>query len=272
MKVALPQVVNGRPPGTRSHLSFSAVSLYQSCSLRYYFRYVARLPEKVTSASLVFGSAMHAAVQYHFEQLLAGQAAPAIDSLLGAFWESWHEHDGVPVRFSRGDDINSIGKLAERLLRHFQASAFATPPGTIIGVEEELRGVLVPGLPEFLGRVDLLIETADALFLSDFKTTRTGWSEEHIVDSASQLLLYGELARNLSDGKPLRLSFAVLTKNKLPELTVHPVVVDAHQVVRTKRIFERVWRAIQGGNFYPNPSPMNCPTCPYRDACRAWTG
>lgn len=215
---------------------------------------------------------MHAAVQHHFEQLLAGQPAPGIDSLLGAFWEAWHQNDTVPIRFGKGEDINTIGKLAERLLRHFQASAFARPTGTIIGVEEELRGVLVTGLPEFVGRVDLLIETADALLLSDFKTTRTTWSEEHIADSASQLLLYGELAKKLTDGKPLRLSFAVLTKNKLPELTIHPVQADNRHVDRTKRIFEHVWRSIKGGHFYPSPSPMNCPTCPYRDACRAWAG
>jgi CRISPR/Cas system-associated exonuclease Cas4 (RecB family) len=70
----------------------------------------------------------------------------------------------------------------------------------------------------------------------------------------------------------VRLAFAVLSKTKAPELVLHPVEADAQQVERAKRVVERVWQAIQGGHFYPNPSPLNCPTCPYREPCRAWTG
>jgi len=35
---------------------------------------------------------------------------------------------------------------------------------------------------------------------------------------------------------------------------------------------ERVWRAIESGVFYPAPSTMNCASCGYRAACRAWMG
>jgi CRISPR/Cas system-associated exonuclease Cas4 (RecB family) len=33
-----------------------------------------------------------------------------------------------------------------------------------------------------------------------------------------------------------------------------------------------VWRAIQAGQFFPSPSPLNCHSCPYREPCRAWSG
>jgi len=36
------------------------------------------------------------------------------------------------------------------------------------------------------------------------------------------------------------------------------------------KFVEHVWRAIEAGHFYPAPSAMNCPACPFRDACRAW--
>jgi CRISPR/Cas system-associated exonuclease Cas4 (RecB family) len=53
---------------------------------------------------------------------------------------------------------------------------------------------------------------------------------------------------------------------------MHDVPVDRHQIEKTKRIAERVWRSIRAGNFFPSPGPLNCYSCPYRQPCRAWKG
>jgi putative RecB family exonuclease len=73
-----------KPPG-RDYLSFSALSLFASCPLRYYFRYVQRLPEDTVGASLLFGASFHASVEFHFRELLEGNGAPDVDALLGVF-------------------------------------------------------------------------------------------------------------------------------------------------------------------------------------------
>src|SRR5262249_18467586 len=91
------------------------------------------------------------------------------------------------------------------------------------------------------------------------KPARSQWSQEHVEESANQLLIYSELAKPLAEGKPVKLSFAVLTKTKVPDMSLHQVEADPRHVTRTKRIVERIWHAIQAGHFYPNPSPMNCP-------------
>ncbi len=158
------------------------------------------------------------------------------------------------------------------MLVAFQVSSMAKPEGIIPGVEEELRGAVIPGCPDILGRLDLIVETADAVIVTDLKTARNRWSREQVEESAGQLLLYHELARSLVSNKRLRLQFAVLTKAKQPVIHVHEVPADPKQIDRTKRIVERVWRSIESGNFYPAPSAMNCPTCPFRDPCRAWQG
>jgi RecB family exonuclease len=256
----------------RDYLSFSAVSLFATCPLRYYFRYIAGLPEDTVTASLMFGAAFHAGVEWHFRELLIGRPAPDIDALLAVFWDTWHARAAITIRFTKGEDINTVGQLADRMFAAFQKSAFARPNGTTIGIEEELRGELIPGLPDLLARVDLLVDTGDALELTDFKTSRARWDADDISDSASQLLLYHELAKTLADGRPLRLRFAVLTKAKSPELSLFPVAADEQQIERTKHVVYQVWRAIQSGHFYPSPSPVQCPTCPYRAPCRAWTG
>lgn len=271
MSTVLSPVVAGKRESGRDYLSYSAIALYQACPLRYYFKYVAGLPEETVASSLVFGACMHKAVQYRFEQLLAGNPVPDLDTLLAVYQDAWRSHEGL-IRFGKGEDINTLGQLADRLLRVFQESDFASPSGTIIGVEEELRGELIPGLPDLLARVDLIVDAGDFLEVSDFKTARSQWSQDHVADAASQLLLYHELVKELADGRPVRLSFAVLTKTKAPELAMHPVPSDPKQIERTKRVVENVWRAIEAGLFYPSPSPLNCSSCPYRQPCQEWQG
>ena len=80
-----------------------------------------------------------------------------------------------------------------------------------------MRGELIPGLPDLLGRVDLLLETDEHVIIQDFKTARSAWSSEKAEESAEQLLLYGDLVRRLVPGKALRLRFAVITKTKDPK-------------------------------------------------------
>jgi len=102
--------------------------------------------------------------------------------------------------------------------------------------------------------------------------SRSRWSRDQVEESAGQLLLYSELVRSLAPRKRLRLQFAVLTKAKQPALDLHEVPADRQRIDRTKRIVERVWKAIEAGSFYPAPSPMSCPICPFRQPCRGWTG
>lgn len=165
-----------------------------------------------------------------------------------------------------------MGHLAERMFRAFQNSDFARPEGTIIAVEEELRGELVPGLPDLLARLDLIVATDEALIVTDFKTARSQWNGDHVDEAADQLIIYHELVKNLADHKPVQLAFAVLTKTKVPELTVHPVPVEPQRVERTRRLLSCIWQAMQAGHYYPSPGPVKCPACPYRQPCREWTG
>lgn len=256
----------------RDYISFSAVSTYQQCPLRYNFKYIAGLPEETVSASLVFGGAIHSAVELHFRELLVGNPAPDLGMLLAEYHDAWKARDGAAIQFNKDDDLNSLSMLAERMLRAFSNSSFAQPGGTILGVEEELRGKLIPGCPDLLARIDLLVETADALVVTDLKTARSRWSNEQAESSAEQLLLYSELVKDLMPGKKLRLQFAVITKAKVPLLDCHVVAWSPRRIERTRQVVRQVWRAIEAGCFYPAPSPMQCPTCPFREPCRHWHG
>jgi RecB family exonuclease len=253
----------------RDYLSYSAINLYRACPLRFKFRYLDGLPEESLSASLVFGSAIHRAAELQFSRLLAGEPLPSLDELLVAYHDSWRDQLEIgTVKFSKRDDLASLTALATRMLSLFRASAIARPVGAVLGIEEELRGSIIPGDPDLLGRIDLLVETDDAVVITDLKTSRARWSREQAEDASEQLLLYSELVKDFVPGKSIKLRFAVLTKTKQPALDLHEFRVEAQRVDRVKR----VWRAIEAEHFYPTPSPMQCPECPFRAPCRVWRG
>ena len=256
----------------RDYVSFSAISLYQRCPLRYYFRYVEQLPEESLSASLVFGRAIHRAIEFHFRELLAGNASPDRDTLLAEFNDGWEESPPEQIAYPKTETRDSLARLADRVLQAFAESDLAQPSGHILGVEEELRGRLIDGVPDVLARLDLLVESDGVLTITDFKTARSAWSGDQAENSAEQLLLYSELVRQRFPGLSIRLEFVVFTKAKTVAIGRHTVTLDLARVARTLQIVQRVWRAIADGHFYPNPSPLNCSTCPYRDPCRRWTG
>lgn len=256
----------------RDYVSFSALNTYRQCPLRYFFRYVAGLPEETVSAGLVFGGAVHAAVEFHFRELRAERPAPPLPQLLEAYDRAWQERQEQPVQFGQNEGAASLRQLAERMLATFQQSDFARPEGLIIGIEEEFRQELIPDCPELLGRVDLIVDGGDAVTVTDLKTARYRWNELQRQTSSEQLLLYSELVRQLVPDRRLRLEFAVLTKGQKPTLQQHPVPIDPRQVERTRRTVARVWRAIENEHFYPVPSPLNCWGCPFQKPCAEWTG
>lgn len=267
-----PNTVAERISG-RNYVSFSALRTYAGCPLRYFFRYVQGLPEETISASLAFGGGIHSAIELWFNAQMAGEPPPDHETLVSEFWDSWRcRNEEAAIRFGRNEDINTIAELADRLLDAFRQSDLAWPDGRVIGIEEEVRGTIVPGVPDLLARIDLIVETTDALVITDFKTSRSRWSAAQVEDQAEQLLLYSELARQFAPGKELRLEFAVVTKAKNPIAERHQVSIDRNRTTRTRQVVQRVWSAIESGHFYPAPSPLSCPSCPFRDPCRAWTG
>ena len=64
----------------RAYTLWSAITTYQGCSLRYFYRYILGLPEDAVSASLVFGGSIHKAVETHLRERLIGNLAPTLDA------------------------------------------------------------------------------------------------------------------------------------------------------------------------------------------------
>lgn len=255
----------------RPYLSWSAISTFMKCPLKYQFHYLDQLPEEFVSANLIFGSAIHAALEAYFGEHLASRRSLDVDALLAVYHSTWSQADLAAIQFGKSEDLASLSALAERMLRAFIISDLARPAGAIIGIEEELRSPLIADCPDLLARLDLLVESDEALVVTDFKTARSRWSTSDVHAAEGQLIVYHELVRQFAD-KPIRLQFAVITKTKQPEVEIHAVMPAPLRIERIRQLIQRVWAGIQAGNFFPVPNAMNCPTCGYRDRCAQWTG
>ena len=181
----------------RDYISWSALSTFRTCPLKYKFRYIDGLPEEGVSSALVFGSGIHTAIEQHFQAALSGDPKPNLDALLFAYRSAWLPHDPDAIQFGSTETRASLDALATRMLTAFLSSPAASVQGRVLGVEEEIRGMLVEGVPDLYGRVDLLTEDSDTLVVTDIKTSRGKWSQEQVEDSGEQLLLYSHLASEI---------------------------------------------------------------------------
>lgn len=269
----LAEQITGRPYVSRSQLA-----LMRSCPRKFAFTYVEKAPREFVPTSLIVGGSVHAALELHYRCRLEGLSATP-EALLSAYHDAWRRQvadagDAVPVRFNKGEDRDAVDALAHRILTAFLASPLAEPKGVILGIEEQLRVVLDADLPDLLARVDLVTMTEGSLFVVDFKTSRSRWTEQKALESGDQLVLYGQTVARMgrSLGLPVRLHFAVLTKAKKPVVQLLAVPTDAARAAALTESVGQVWQAIKTGNFYPNPSPQNCVTCPFRSRCPVFAG
>jgi putative RecB family exonuclease len=262
------------PQHPRGYLSWSQLSTYRSCPLKYYFRYVENRPEEELSASLLLGSGIHRAIEFFHRQQLQGDELPSIESMLDEFWEEWTQRaqSNLPLEFGADESLSTVGQLAERMLKAFCGHEAAQIEGSIIGIEEELLSQIDASCPPLLARVDLLIDRDREWVLRDYKTSRSKWTQQTAEASAEQLLLYSQLLQLMRPDRPIRLEFVVITKTKTPTVQLFEVAHDLERQRRTTAIATRIFQSMQAGIVYPNPSPMNCGGCPYAQACAAWPG
>jgi len=257
----------------RDYLSYSSISTFQRCPLRFYFRYIRNQPEETLSASLVVGGSIHSAIEGHYRALLAGEQPLTVDDLVELYVEAWKAKATTPLLFGKNENEDTLRDLAHRVLDAFVKHPIAFPGGEILGIEEQLRGPLAPDVPDLFGRADLILLERDQVSVLDFKTARSRWTEAKISEAAAQLELYGELLAPLAlacGNRPVRMGWVVVTKAKNPSIETHTLEPDARRLRRTINIVRKVWHAILGGHYVPSPSPLNCAACPYAGACRDW--
>lgn len=255
------------PEGPIKHLSYSQISTYLMCGLRYRFQYVDLIPPAFTASSLVFGQAIHEAVGAFYQQHLLGDTLRP-DEMVDVYRQAWASRDGAEIRFFNGDNENTLTEKARLMLTVFHESF--DPSVQVLGIEEFFEVQLAPEVPPFQGYIDMIEQQPDgSITVADLKTCskKPSASQAH---SNLQLTAYSIGAGALGfEPDQLTLRLDCLTKTKNPELVRHETTRTAEQRERFVKLVRHIWSAIEHHAFFPRED-WQCSQCAYAQHCKNW--
>lgn len=285
----------------REHISFSQISMWQRCSLQYYYRYIEGWKER-PSLNLARGKAGHAAVEHNLKsKMKTGEDVP-IDVMLDVFSQEYdHELSG----FEDTDLMpgENIGKTKDDTVKVLATYRHEEAPLMIPKMVEAEFSIEVPA-PEdghpirpVIGRMDLIGDRDPSLaaeyginldILDPINQTRFSAVIDHKfvtrlsktqadIDLSDQLTLYDMVMAK--SGLPTdRLGFELFIpplktqKARIVQLLRDPNMMtpEVRQQRHDRLIYkiQTIERAIAYGIFVPTDDPKVCGWCGYKDRCQ----
>lgn len=255
----------------RPHWSYSSISQYLACPLRFYFQRIIGLPQESVSSSLVLGSAVHTALaEYH--RTVQQDEPTDTGKLHQIIADSWNRRENE-TRISYRKAENKAN-LIDQGIALIEAYLKEPPPQNIIGIEQEIIAPIHNSRGEYLETplvavADLITEDNEELIVREFKTSGRAYGEME-AETSLQPTCYVNAVQE-AYGHSAAVEYTLLIKTKTPKVQRLRTVRTDEDLGRLGDIVETIERAVEAQIFYPVESPLNCSTCPYRQPCREWS-
>jgi len=252
--------------GPLDYLSASRLKCWQECRLKFFFRYVERLPSS-SSPALFVGKAIHHVLQQWNLARWRGQPADAdtLKPVFDSYWENKPEEDDIAWGDSESDQREKAWGMLEHYFIHTPIPLEEKPEAVEVIVERDLDA---HGLPPLRGVIDLVRAGG---CIVDFKTSARSPDEGlaallHETQLATYALLYREATGKDESGFELQF----LIKTKQPKLVVTSLLpVSPDQVRRLLRLMESYVAGVEAEDYIPSPG-LHCSYCDYQFECRHW--
>lgn len=253
-------------------ISFSQVAAFTTCPMQYKYAHILKVPT-FGRHSLSFGKTMHNTLQKFLEQLQNRQNAtqtslfgdpaapvspiPSLKELLDiydqSFIDEWYASN------EEREEYRQQGKESLKIFHHQVVEKTPKVYGLEQGFTLKIGDVLVKG------RIDRIDETDDGgLEIIDYKTgnpkSRLEW------DDKRQLVLYAlAVEQCFPQPKPVRkLTYYYLTTNEA--ISFEPTDKDREKLRdQVTDTMERIAKS----DFAPDPDPIKCKYCDFKDICPA---
>lgn len=242
-----------RPPAEGLlRLSASKITDYDTCPLKYRFRYVLNVPTPPHYA-LSFGITIHR-VLYDLARAVEAGQHPTIEDALGFYDTRWVSEGYESIEHERARQHSGRKALRQYLEIH---PALRT---------EKPLAVEVPfsffiGSTRVTGRIDRLDQadgSKNAVVVTDFKT---GEGKSKSADTDVQLSIYAFATRAALGYEPARLQLSYVETGK-DDVTSRTTEQDAE----TARHVEEVATRVRAEDFRATPG-FHCRFCDFRTIC-----
>jgi len=249
------------------YLSYSSVSTYLLCPKSWQFRYIDKVAVP-TSPNLIFGSAVHAAIEQYVVANIAGNVGESAAEIFAA---DWPERIGREQVAWGTEDAASLAATGTALLN--APEVVATIDSLVpllwhdrLAIEEKVT-LRVPGLPiPVIGYIDLIAQDGVPC---DLKTASRKWSADKAREETQPLFYIAALNQA---GLPVNWKFRhyVFVKGSKPTVQVFETTRNAAETFQLFQQILDVYQAIKAQAFPCNTSTWKCSPkyCEYWPLCR----
>ena len=239
-------------------LSYTAISTYLQCPLKYYYRYVEKRPSPPTPA-LSFGKSVHEALRWLYD---VPAAEPHSRSELLDFLDECWLKEGYTSSEERLRYFLHARSVLDLYYRNniVEGEPFRMP------VALEHKFFLDLGFCELTGVIDRMDQLPDGTFeILDYKTNRRLPPAKRLYADL-QLPIYTAAAQKVWEVEVSTATFYYLVINHK-----HSVHIGAHRLEEALSEVERVASAIGNEDFGPCRNNL-CPWCEFVSDCPVWEG
>ncbi len=248
-------------------VSPSKLGLFQSCRLKFFFRYVLQL-NKPKAIALHVGASVHSTLKA-WNRARWRQEVPSSGLMYAAYTAAWIAgQTDEPVAWENPCEEEEQKKVGWRLLETFFRETSIRPTDKPEAVEVSVEADLSRhGLPTLVGVLDLVQNRR----IIDFKTTGTTPNPERAaLVNSTQATAYSLLYRANTGRKEDGIELHHLVKLKSPKLVIVYLSPSGdRERTRLLRVIESYVEGLERRDFIPSPG-LQCVSCEFFNECAAW--
>lgn len=246
--------------GLAEVLSPSQVRCFMDCQVRWWFKYVHKLPDP-QSGNMALGKAVHSAITANFAEKVDTREDLPVAGVLALYREAW-ALEREKTEFRDDEDPSELAACGEALVAKYLDEV--APTVEPAAVETHVEGVI--GEVRVHGWIDVL--DVDGRII-DLKTgARRPSSVE--PDHRFQIATYMQL----TPGATGEARLDTLVKTKRPGLVTQSFSIGCQDLLATRRLYTLAQRAMRAELYMPNRLSITCSrrNCSYWRRCEGELG
>jgi len=242
------------PPEQELTVSHNQVDDYETCPLKYHYIHIKRIPLR-QHHSVVYGSAIHKAVEFYLRRRAVGNFT-SLEDFLKAFDDAWR-NEGFLTR-EHEEQRKRAGVEALTRFYHEEEASGQKPTD----VEREFGFALGP--TRVRGRFDRVDDTPDGTVVIDYKSSDVTVQKkaDQRARESLQLKMYALAQKEMTGRLPARVELRFLESGLAGRHK--PTERD---LVEARGAIEAAAAGIRARRFDPTPGYQTCRYCAYNQIC-----